>query len=72
MGSQQFLNDYSLNGYIFKQVTTDIEENLDGVTDALLGEIHDDESVPSINCTLVVNRAPFHPFSSGRTTKWRN
>ena len=33
--TKQVLDDYSLKGYILKQVTTDIEEHLDGVTDAL-------------------------------------
>ena len=65
LGFHQLLDDDSLKVYILKQVTTDIEEHLDGVTDALLDEILDEESVPSNNCTLVVNRAPFHPFSSG-------
>ena len=54
-----------------KQVTTDIEEHLVGVTDALLAEIHDDERLTSINCTWVVNRTRFHPPLSGRPTKLR-
>ena len=43
--SQQLLDDDSLKLYTLKQVTTDIEEHLDGATDALLGEILDDESI---------------------------
>ena len=65
--TKQVLDDYSLKGYILKQVTTDIEEHLDGVTDALLGEVHDDESVTVYQLHLGSEQDTISPF-----LKWKN
>ena len=56
-----------MKGYILKQVTTDIEEHLDGVTDALLGEVHDDESVTVYQLHLGREQDTISPF-----LKWKN
>ena len=52
---------------ILQQVTTDIEEHLDGVTHALLGEVHDDESVTVYQLHLGREQDTISPF-----LKWKN
>ncbi len=64
---KQILNDYTLRGDIFKQVSIDISEHLEGVCKGVLGEVNEDDSVTVYQLSYDKDK-----MSVKRFLKWKN